>query len=201
MFHFYQISKGTEIKSYAKVICQGQLHLKSHSITAVSWLCPVGSAMRGENTAVLRPRLLHQPGKKKSVCSSYGSWSFPPASWLMPCQPWVQRTAWTVWTTIHPSYNWRHEQDEQQYTHHTKKAVYILVYTFLIVFLAIRFLFHTLASYYQVITNYFKITSPWPTTIPVIGYSLFNLMPHLFGHLDHFQIFAVNNTCIAIYVS
>ena len=97
--------------------------------------------------------------------------------------------------------NWRHEQDEQQYTHHTKKAVYILVYTFLIVFLAIRFLFHTLASYYQVITNYFKITSPWPTTIPVIGYSLFNLMPHLFGHLDHFQIFAVNNTCIAIYVS
>ena len=97
--------------------------------------------------------------------------------------------------------NWRHKQDEQQYTHHTKKAVYILVYTFLIVFLAIRFLFHTLASYYQVITNYFKIISPWPTTIPVIGYSLFNLMPHLFGHLGHFQIFAVNNTFIAIYVS
>lgn len=36
-----------------------------------------GSAMRGENTAVLWPRLLCQPGKKKSVCSSYGSWSFP----------------------------------------------------------------------------------------------------------------------------
>ena len=41
IFHFYQISKGTEI-SYAKVICQGQLHPKSLSITAVSWLCPYG---------------------------------------------------------------------------------------------------------------------------------------------------------------
>ena len=34
--------------------------------------------------------LLHHPGENKCVCSSYGSSSLLPASWLGPCLPQVQ---------------------------------------------------------------------------------------------------------------
>ena len=146
----------------------------------------------------LLPQLLHQAGER--LCSGCHASQERINVSAVPMAPQGSFQPLSL-HLAYPGFSEQRGQCEQQYTHHTKKAVYILVYTFLIVFLAIRFLFHTLASYYQVITNYFKITSPWPTTIPVIGYSLFNLMPHLFGHLDHFQIFAVNNTCIAIYVS
>ena len=94
------------------------------------------------------------------------------------------------------------EERQKEQTHHTKKPVFILVYFFLIVFLSVQFLFHTLSL---IIINLLEIISKyqfsWPLTIPVIGYSLFNLMPHLFGPLGYFQIFAINNTFIAIYVN
>ena len=38
------------------------------------------------------------PKENKCVCSSYSSPNLLPASYLMPCIPWVQRTVQTVWT-------------------------------------------------------------------------------------------------------
>ena len=74
-----------------------ELHPESCSVKAVSWLRSAGSAMSVESIAALRPRLQRQSGKKKSGRSSFGSLSFPPASQLMPCKPWVQQTVWKVW--------------------------------------------------------------------------------------------------------
>lgn len=54
-----------------------------------------GSATRSEESASLLPWLLCQPGEKQRLCSSHGSLSFPAASWLAPCLPWVQRTLCT----------------------------------------------------------------------------------------------------------
>ena len=63
-------------------------HLKSNGI-------PAGSATRSEERVSLLLRLLCQPGEKTRLCSSHGSLSFPAASWLAPCLPWVQRTLCT----------------------------------------------------------------------------------------------------------
>ena len=52
----------------------------------------IGSVMREDKTECLLLWLLHQPGESKRVCSSYGSSSLLPASELMPCLPYVQRT-------------------------------------------------------------------------------------------------------------
>ena len=76
-------------------------HLKSSGI-------PAGSATRSEERVSLLLRLLCQPGGKKRLCSSHGSLSFPAASWLAPCLPWVQRTLCTRYSKD----NWGHEQDQ-----------------------------------------------------------------------------------------
>ena len=55
----------------------------------------VGSTTRGDNVACLLLWLLHQPGENKHVFSSYGSSGIFPASLLVHCLPWVQRTVST----------------------------------------------------------------------------------------------------------
>lgn len=40
--------------------------------------------------------LLGQPTENKGVCSSYGSSSLLPASWVESCLTWVQQTLWAV---------------------------------------------------------------------------------------------------------
>ena len=37
-----------------------------------------------------------QPGENIHVCTSYGSSSLLPASYLEPCLPWIQQTVWSV---------------------------------------------------------------------------------------------------------
>ena len=49
------------------------------------------------------------PGEKKRVCSSYGSWSFLPASQLMPWYPGLNKPC-------EQQDNWCYEQNEERYT-------------------------------------------------------------------------------------
>ena len=70
-----------------------KLHLKKPLWLFYGYIMAASTGSTTREYSMIALRLLHQSRKNKHVCSSYGSLSFLPGSWLTPCLPQVQ---WTV---------------------------------------------------------------------------------------------------------